>query len=262
MLVAADSSGRELGKIKFPTDKDFDVFSEHLIEKIKGWTEQLNQPLQGLAIAMPGVIDYETGIVKAFGNLDWTNVDIVSKLKEHFHVPISIDNDGNYGALGEARSGAGKGHRVVLYVTISTGIGTGITVDGKIDPALAKSEAGHMHFRHEGKLVDWESFASGKAFFEKYKKMGKDTPLGDPSWAEWAEEVSLGIGSLMAIIQPDVIVIGGSMGEHFHKYSEPLVESIKAVKSDLVSMPEIVAAHEPNKAVINGGFEAINDSLG
>jgi glucokinase len=145
-------------------------------------------------------------------------------------------------------------------ITISTGIGTGVTVNGRIDPALADSEGGQMHFRHEGKLSRWEHFASGKAFFKRYGKFGSE--VEDPTiWDKWSADVSLGIGSLIAVIQPEVVVIGGSMGVHLHKYHDHLKKHLEETRSPLIVSPPLIAAQDPDNAVINGCYVLARDQV-
>ena len=111
-----------------------------------------------------------------------------------------------------------------------------------------------MHFRHDGTLMKWESFASGKAFVERFGKMGAETEAGDPAWDEFAEDLSLGFGSLIAVIEPSVIVVGGSMGEHLPKYHSQLVDAMQKIRTPVVKMPSILQAKDPSNAVINGCY--------
>jgi glucokinase len=151
--------------------------------------------------------------------------------------------------------GAGVGYDTMLYVTLSTGIGTGATYKGELTNILRRSEGGMMRFEHNGKLMVWEKFASGKAFFEEYGLYGREDDNPE-HWQAWAKDVALGFTELMAMLQPNVIVIGGSMGEHIHKYHDFLQAEVNKQRGDTVDMPIIVGAKHPDTAVINGGFVA------
>jgi len=263
LVLAVNSGGKELARRRFATDKDYSEYKQHLHDAIESICEETTQPLEVIAIAMPGVINYQTKIVEAFGNRDWKNVDIAPYLERVFKVPIGIDNDANFGAVGAARRGAGRGYRVVLYVTISTGIGTGVAVDGKISPALAKSEAGAMQFKDHGRYKQWEKMASGKAFYRKYKRYGRDTPASEVKiWKEYGASVAQGLEELIAVIQPDVIVIGGSMGEHLPKYIKYVKQLLKRLDKPVTKVPPIVAAEKPDEVVVRGGIEVADDILG
>ena len=71
LLVAVDGAGKELGQLKFPTEPEYQKFIDNLIDQLHKWSTKLSQPIQGIAIAMPGVIDYDSMHVLSFGNLDF-----------------------------------------------------------------------------------------------------------------------------------------------------------------------------------------------
>ena len=252
-LVAAYSEeGDVLASEKNPTQREYPDFIKELTEVIHRVSG--DQDVEAICVAAPGRINYEEHKVLSLGNLGWQDIDIPGDLRKEFDVPIHLDNDANLGAVGEANLGAGKDYRSVLYVTVSTGIGTGVCMDGKLPEVLRKSEGGSMHFRHDGEFMKWEHFASGKAFVERFGKMGKDVPEGDEAWYQFGGDVSLGIGSLVAVIEPDVVVIGGSMGTHLEKYRSSLLDALQRTRSVVVKIPPIVAAEQPEEAVINGCY--------
>jgi glucokinase len=252
LVARAGSDGAVQTEQRFATNPDYAVFCEDLIREVKALGDD---PIDGIGVAAPGTMDYQTNRVRAFGNLPWKDVDIKGVLTDAFNCPVHIDNDANLGAIAEARIGAGSAFNEVLYITISTGIGIGVTSGGSIDPALADSEGGMMHFRFKGELTIWERFASGSAFVERFGAQGKD--VEDPTiWKEYAQDLSLGIGSLIAVIQPEVIVIGGSMGEHLPKYQDYLTEALEATKAPIISIPPIIGASDPHRAVLKGSILA------
>ncbi|MDX1765959.1 MAG: ROK family protein [Candidatus Saccharimonadales bacterium] len=252
LVAKVDDQGQIVTEKKCETIKDFDEFMEKLfgaIEEVAGNMDEVH----AIGVAAPGLVDKKTKTLKIAGHLPWIDADIVTPLAEKYSKPALIDNDANLGALSEAVAGAGKDFREVLYITVSTGIGTGVVYDGVVDPSLADSEGGMMHFRHDGKLMLWEAFASGSAFVERFGAMGKD--VDDPEiWKQYAEDLSLGFGSLIAVIQPEVIVVGGSMGEHLHKYHAFLVDALTTTKARTVRIPQIVEAKDAHRAVVNGCY--------
>ncbi len=251
LIAVFSEDGTILDSVKQPTNPIFSKFTHELKKTVESITK--NVDVRAVGIAAPGRVDYESNNVLGFGNLAWHDVDIISPLQELFEVPMAIDNDANMGAVGEAVMGAGKNHATVLYITVSTGIGTGFTFNGVVDRAMAYSEGGQMHFRHDGKLTRWETFASGRAFVERFHGLGKD--ITDPAiWEEYAEDLSLGFGSLTAVIQPEIIVVGGSMGEHLEKYRDFLLHAMQVTRSPVIQVPKIVEATYPNEAVINGCY--------
>jgi glucokinase len=253
LVALFDESGNRIKTERYPTNHDYPTFVNELTSNIKSVAGQ--EAIEIISIAVPGHVEDDSGVVKGFGNLDWKNIDIISDLSGNFDAKIIVDNDANLGGLGEATFGAGRGKRKVLYITVSTGIGTGVVVDGKLDPATKESEGGQVLLSQDGKMLTWQKLSSGKAFFEKYGQPGSE--IDDPEiWKEFAETLALGIWELSTMIQPDVIVIGGSMGMHFKKYGDFLIEAFSNYNSPVVDHPSIVQAESPDEAVIIGCYQA------
>ena len=252
LIASFNESGEIVNRKKVETNTDYGQFIVELKSNIVEVCPL--DEIKAIAVAVPGHVEDDNGIVEGFGNLAWQHKDIKQDLSD-LSVPVIVDNDANFGAVGEANLGAGKGKRKVLYVTISTGIGTGITIDGQIDPAMRESEGGQIILTHDGMQMPWEKFASGKAFLEHYGQQGKD--VDDPAiWEEFSSNIAQGMWDLIALVQPDVVVIGGSIGEHFHKYGEFLNQAMQEFSSPVVDQPQIVQAMFPNEAVINGCYQA------
>ncbi len=109
--------------------------------------------LKALALAIPGLHDLEKGICISSGNLNWHYIEVVPYFKEKLgDIPILFDNDVNVAARGELRYGAAKNCRDFIYVTVGTGIGGGIYIDGKLlqGPRWCASEVGHMVMLPQG----------------------------------------------------------------------------------------------------------------
>lgn len=100
----------------------------------------------GIGVGVPGQVD-ESGTVVLAENLGWKNVPLVQRLKEETGLPVKAENDANLAALGEFRMGSGKGCRSMMLVTLGTGVGCGIIVDGRIlaGAHFAAGEIGHIH---------------------------------------------------------------------------------------------------------------------
>jgi predicted NBD/HSP70 family sugar kinase len=256
-LVATFSAdGNVLDRQKFLTPPTYENFL-HELEKTAA--KFLAQDLRAGCIAAPGVIDRVNGIGKDFGNLSWHNVPIEADAQSIFHCPIVVENDANLGGLSESML-LPKDKRI-LYVTISTGIGTGFIDNQSIVPDLADSEGGHMLLEHHGKRMIWESFASGHAIAERFGKKASD--ITDPIiWNEIAHDLTLGFIELIAIAQPDIIVIGGSVGRYFDQFKRPLVREVKQCCNTLLKMPLFQQAARPDDAVLYGCYELARNKYG
>ncbi len=132
--------------------------------------------IAGIGVALPGPLDNRTGTIYAPPNLPvWTNVPLRTILQEQYHKPVFVENDANAAALGEYLFGAGQGSRNMVYLTVSTGIGGGVIVDGKLLEGTNGSagELGHItiDWRGErcpcGNIGCLEALASGTAIARK-----------------------------------------------------------------------------------------------
>ncbi len=240
--------------IKFPTPQDYSEFKILLADNIAKIT---THSLKLVCVAAPGKIDHENGTVVVFGNLPWKNVPIKSDVRAITRTTVLIENDAKLAALSEARL-LKPHHHKVIYLTVSTGIGGGTVIDNVLDPDLLDAEVGHMKFEREGKLVNWESFASGKAIVKRFGKLASE--IDDPAiWRVISKDLAMGIIDIAAIVQPDVIIIGGGVGSHFKKYGHLLKAELNKFQDPLVKIPEVVQAKNPEEAVIHGCYQLIKD---
>ena len=107
---------------------------------------------------------------------------------------------------------------------------------------------------YNGILSDWETFASGQAIYKAYDKFGKDIH-NKRTWFDIADRMSRGFLALIPFLQPDVIIIGGSMGTHFAQYETVLVALIDEKLPRHFARPKFVAATHPERAVIYGCYQ-------
>ncbi|MCA9334513.1 ROK family protein [Candidatus Saccharibacteria bacterium] len=269
MIVAVDTGGTKTlvtlfskdgvaGKmIRFPTPRKkteyLSILRKTLHENYGG------QRIEAIVIALPAtVID---GVASWFGNLQgWKNLDIVKELDGVLgHTPIFVENDANLAGLAETRSRTPM-PKSSLYVTISTGIGTGITTNGKIDPGLRLSEGGQMPVEYQSKIQTWESMASGKAIYTIYNKYARDIH-DKKTWDEIADRISRGFLVAIPLLQPEIIIIGGTIGTYFNEYSGQLKSILNEKLPDHIPLPKLVSAKHPEEAVIYGFYYYALDSL-
>ena len=158
--VVADSTGHILGKVRKPTLAEkgpeyalgllFDMVRETI--SLAG-LEQTS--ISAIGVSCGGPLDTKTGIVYSPPNLPgWDALPLKAKLESEFQVPVTIENDANASALAEYRFGGGRGYNAVLYMTMSTGIGGGIVLDGQIYHGANDSagEVGHQILLPDGPL--------------------------------------------------------------------------------------------------------------
>jgi glucokinase len=190
-----------------------------------------------------------TGVIINPPNLPiWHNYPLAEEMRRAYKVPIRVDNDANAAALAEAKWGAGRGYRNIFYATVGTGIGTGIILDGRIfhGKTGAAAEGGHLGIDYNGPLCNCgkhgciETLAAGPAIARRARHkleqnpksvlwemaggdiqavssemVGRAHALNDPVAKEVMREtldlLAYWLGSIIDLLEPDAIVIGGGV---------------------------------------------------
>ena len=265
----ADINGNVLHKTTIVTRGNYDAeytISNDIHKLIVKLLDEANIPEEKIAavgIGQAGSIDSERGIINYWNNIPMKNVHVVEELKKWHKTPVFIDNDANVAALGECVFGAAKGLRNVMLVTLGTGVGSGIIIDGKIYRGEygAGAEAGHMRIVMNGEPCTcggrgcWEAYASvsalirqTKAAMEKHPEsmmcsiaaeMGevngitsfKAARAGDKAALEvvarYIEYVGTGLVSLQNIFRPQIFLIGGGISKEGEFLTAPLEKFVQ-----------------------------------
>lgn len=258
LFAVMDEHGKVIKEHKIKTPEKYPEFLAAVDEAFKTKLKTYN--FEYCCCALPGRIDHAAGVAIGFGNLAWHAIPFRRDLQKLLgNIPTLLENDAKLAGLSEAR--LIPQYSKVLYLTISTGIGGGLIVDGVIDPVLDDSEPGFILLEHEGKLMRWQDFASGKAIVARFGKRASD--LEDPAiWHIIAKDFAVGMIDLIATLQPDAVIIGGGVGTHFHKYGTMLNHELKKFQSDLVPIPPVLPAKHAEEAVIYGCYELIKQTIG
>ncbi len=211
----------------------------------------------GLGIGIPGEINPKTGMVCVSNNLKLYNYPIVSKLKKHIAIPIAIANDANLAALGEFKLGAGKNFKTFVMLTLGTGIGGELFVDGKPLSQISpfSGEFGHIKVlggNHKqcacGEYDCWELYGSTRALSNQTKEamlknknskmwqtyspdsvngktvfeyLNKDSTAGKV-FENFIEKLGTGIVSIVNLLMPEAVIIGGSISNQGKVLTAPL----------------------------------------
>jgi len=197
--------------------------------------------LDGVGICAPGPLNPETGVIFNPTNMPgWVDVPLAAEVIRRFQVPCRVENDANGAGLAEALFGAGRGFRSVFYVTPSTGVGTSIILDGKVYHGKngAAGEGGHVTIDYRspavcncGSIGCIEALASGTSISRRAgrtaEELARDAAAGDQSALrvldETGEMLGAWLGSVVSLLDPDVIVIGGGVS----RIGEPLFRKIR-----------------------------------
>jgi glucokinase len=268
MIVAVDTGGTktliagytEDGKItkqfKFPTPPKRSEYVETLRTHLTALFDP--KEVDVIVIAIPGII--KNGIAVWCNNLHWRNFNVAEEMHGVLgNAPIYVENDANLAGLAETRQ-RDPMPQSSLYVTVSTGIGSGVITDGHIDPGLSRSEVGRALIEYDGTIREWETFASGKAIYNTYGKFARDIH-SKRIWKKVADRISRGFLAVIPIIQPDMIIIGGSIGTYFKEYGDYLKDILKEKLPEHIPLPKLVQAKHPEEAVIYGCYYYALDVL-
>lgn len=248
-LVASFTDGLHVAnEERFPTPQNEHEFMTMLNATLQNFAAETADTI---CIAVPGIVDAD-GVVLRCGNLPWTQFPLKARLQENFSCPIYINNDANLAGLAETHS-LPSVPPLSVYITVSTGIGTGIITDGRLLQPLAGSEGGHMLLQTPKGLQEWEDFASGKAIYESRGKLARDIH-DTQEWHQIAEDLALGLQTLIPLLQPDVIIVGGSVGRYFDRFGPLLSETLKSRMPAFIPIPPIVQAKHPDEAVVYGCY--------
>ncbi len=254
LLACFDETGNIADKLKFPTDARYADFLNNLAANV---VKLSSRDFTAAVAAVPGRIDRASGVGIAFGSLSWRDVPIQADLLARLHCPVTIENDTKLAGLSEAL--LVPEYNNVLYVTISTGISSAIIIDGKIDPHFADSETGQLLLEHNGRLRDWEDFASGSAIVKQFGKRVED--ITDPLiWYAIARNIAIGLVDLITTLTPQVIILGGSVGAHLPKFRDKLLEELRIYENPLFVIPPVRQAARPEEAVIYGCYELMREN--
>lgn len=250
----------------------------------------------GAGAGCPGTVDSKKGIILYSNNIRWDNVPAAAELQRYLPVPVYLDNDANCAALGEVVKGAAKGYKNVIFLTLGTGVGGGIVIEGKIfeggNPGGA--ELGHIRNGFEnrrctcGRFDCLETYASATALIEDTKKLMVQYPksviwemcgheaeqinakipfdaaqAGDPCGRMLVENfishLGDGITDLANIFRPDRIVIGGGVCAQGKNLTEPLNQYLKknCFAASVAPVPLVVTAQNGNLAGIIGAASLV-----
>ena len=251
-VAVVDRDGHVMRKLHQPTDLRG---PNHVVNQIVAMSHALlnGQTPVAVGLSVPAVIDPATDCVLWAPNLPgWENADIKGLLSDRFGVPAAIQYDGHAAALGEWWGGDGHGCESLASIIIGTGIGAGFIADGglwKGHNRLAGT-VGWFPVATEDGLVSWEKAAAGAGIVRRARRLieqGRTTHLqhggltaqhvfdaaqqGDELAQQVAEEtayyIGLGVSAIISITNPQVVILGGSIGQH----SAFILPSIRRVAS-------------------------------
>jgi len=188
--------------------------------------------LQAVGVGSFGPVDLcpsspTFGYVTSTPKAGWQNYDFAGAVRRSLGVPVGFDTDVDAAALGEARWGAAQSVSDFLYLTVGTGIGGGVIVNGQILHGLVHPEVGHIRIPHDWNRDPYEGccpfhgdclegLAAGPAMEKRWGKPARDLPAEHPAWALEAHYLALGLANWVCTLSPKRMVVGGGvMQQHW-----------------------------------------------
>ena len=258
LVAVLEDDSTIVEKTKFPTPKNYDHWLLELRNKLHHFE---HQDFHAAGVGIPAVqFDRDEGIAISFGNLPWRNIHIQQDVERAVKCPVVVENDAKLAGLSEAMLLKDRYERV-LYVTVSTGIGYGLVVDKTIDANVGDGGGRTLLLEHKGKQMPWEDFASGRAIVERYGKRAADIH-DEATWKRIVHDLGLGLIELIAITEPEVIVMGGSVGNQLPKFKDYLIQELKKYEIPLIKLPHIIEAQRPVEAVVFGCYDLAKQRYG
>ena len=229
VLIAIGTSPDDLSTpVRLPT-LDPQTTLKAIIDELRR-LKSLHGSFKGIGIASFGPVglnpsDRNYGHILTTPKQGWTGTDVVGPIAQAFpDVPIAIDSDVNGAAMGEARWGAGQGLGNFAYVTVGTGIGVGVVINGEPVHGMLHPEAGHISVKRNpedtyqgGCIVHGdclEGLAAGPSVLARTGIRGEDLPADHPVWSLLGEYIAQLYRSLALITSAERIVVGGGVGLH------------------------------------------------
>jgi len=225
--------------------------------------------LSGIGICIAALVDFHKGVIYQAPNLGWTHpVALKDIFKRFWSCPVYVENDANAAVQGEVYYGAARGHRHAIYITISTGIGGGLFLDGRIYRGSSgfAGEIGHIKPFGKGRTCSCggrdclEAWASGKGIACSAKRWWEGEPdtaqvfaqaeLGH-AWSKQiieqaAENIATGLANLVTILNPTCLILGGTVvaaNPHFFKHIRQRIIKL-AIKSSVSVTPLMIVPSE------------------
>lgn len=254
LVCILDEHGSITTEVRFETPEHYPDFLDRLTNEINSLDESFTTGV----MSVPGLIDQSNGTVLALGNRLWTHFTLQSDVRDKTGVTLTLLNDARLGGLAEGRRIKDQFYRV-LYITVSTGIGGALVLDGKLDRALDNTEFGKMPLYYEGNLLPWEEFASGRAIVAQHNMRASDI-TDDNIWRSVAHNIVLGLAPVCAVLQPEAIVFGGGVGQQSDKYSHFIADELSTLLHPVIRQPRaLLQSFYQDEAVIYGCYALARD---
>ncbi len=246
VCAVGDENGKLIDRITFATKMPEETFKD-IILYFKRWD------IDALGIGCFGPIDLDKnsktyGYITSTPKKGWSNCNVVGILKEALNVPIGFDTDVNGAVLGEVTWGAAKGVNTAIYITIGTGVGVGVYINGKLLHGMMHPEAGHILLnKHEADTFKGicpyhsnclEGLASGPAIEARWGKKAYDLADNKQVWELEAYYIAQAIVNYILTYSPEKIILWGGVMHQEYLFSS-VRENVKELLNGYITHKNI-----------------------
>jgi glucokinase len=244
--ILIDKKGEIIEQLKEPTEKNKEKLARQLIDMIEKLSH--GRKISGIGMGFPGSMDREKGVVLNMPNVHIKNFNIKKRIEKRFGVPVKIENDGNCMAVAEYVFGYGKEKKNIVTLTIGTGVGGGIIIDGKLYIGNGNSaEVGHLTLIENGVRCNcgnrgcFEEYTSGRAIMRYAKEEGlkaenpreiedlarKGNKAAKRIYQKVGRHLGVGISDIIKVVDPEVITLLGSISHAGDLFMKEMKDEIK-----------------------------------
>lgn len=248
-----------------------------MIDELLGYAPD-KQSIRGIAVGAPGVTKNKEGVVEWAPSLNWRDFPLHQRLEAHFKLPTFVDNDVNLAVLGEHWFGSGRNVQNMILISIGTGVGAGLIIDGSLYRGFSKAsgEVGyivpdiHAMGKHYDKFGALEDIISGTAIGQRAAAVKKTPGKSDLISAEvvfdaarqgelWADKIiqdtishlALGIANINTLLDLELIVLSGGVAQQSDILIEGIYDRIDGV---IPRMPRIEVSKLGRRATVMGAI--------
>ncbi len=213
--------------IDIPTPKSERAALEAITQTILELAGNDGNP-PAIGVAAPARVDRSRGEVGPCTHIPWERkLRVKANLEKRFNCPVVLEHDATAGGITEAHLGNGKNVRYLLYITISTGIGSSLILDGAPLPGPYNPQAGQMALipNPRPQFGSFEYLASGRAIVREYGKIAAQIS-SQRTWEQITRPIAQGIYNTIVTTNPEKVVLGGGVSVHFKRFKKPLMKHL------------------------------------
>ena len=235
-IVTKGGNITEKDGILIEAEKGRKVVVSDIIKVARGLIKK-DKSIKAIGVGIPGIVD-KKGYVTYTPNLPLSNYDLGKELKKALKKKVVFGNDADCFAIAKHHFGVGKGHETIVCLTLGTGVGSGLILNGKLFSNKGAPELGHTTIKYDGPssiccgndgcietYIGRKSFPEGP--LEAYRKALKNDPFALRRFNDFGKYLGVSISNFINIFNPDIVILGGQLSNAFEFFRKSMEEEVK-----------------------------------